>query len=112
MTPRPTASTGGHWNCAMRAASREPASKHAGGRHGEASGKTMTEKPAARDLGRITLSVLAIGLMILASLWVLSPFLGAGVWAAMIVVATWPMMLAVRARFGGRRWVAVTVMTM
>jgi predicted PurR-regulated permease PerM len=30
----------------------------------------------------------------------------------MIVVATWPMMLAVQARLGGRRWAAVTVMTL
>src|SRR5262247_2830806 len=72
----------------------------------------MSDHPTpARDLGRITLSVLAIGVMILACLWVLSPFLGATVWAAMIVVATWPMMQIVQARLGGRRWVAVTVMT-
>jgi predicted PurR-regulated permease PerM len=46
-----------------------------------------------------------------ACLWVLQPFLGALVWATTIVVATWPMMLAVQARLGGRRWAAVLVMT-
>ena len=69
------------------------------------------DPPSARDLGRITLSVLAIGLVIAASLWVVWPFMAAGIWATMIVVATWPMMLAVQARLGGRRWLAVTVMT-
>ena len=43
------------------------------------------------DLGRTTLSVLFIGGLIAGSLWILSPFLGAFVWATMIVVATWPM---------------------
>ena len=63
------------------------------------------------DIARITLSVLFIGLLIGASLWILMPFLAALVWATMIVVATWPMMLAAEARLGGRRWAAVTVMT-
>src|SRR5262249_6664477 len=30
---------------------------------------------------------------------------------ATVVVATWPMMLALQARLGGRRWLAVTLMT-
>ena len=71
----------------------------------------MIQPPPSRDLARITLGVLAIGLMIAASLWVLSPFAAAMVWAAMIVVATWPMMQAVESRVGGRRWLAVVVMT-
>jgi predicted PurR-regulated permease PerM len=72
----------------------------------------MIQPPPARDLARITLGVLAIGLMIAASLWVLSPFAAAIVWATMIVVATWPMMLAVESRVGGRRWLAVCTMTL
>ena len=71
----------------------------------------MIQPPPSRDLARITLGVLAIGLMIAASLWVLSPFAAAMVWATMIVVATWPMMQAVESRVGGRRWLAVVVMT-
>jgi predicted PurR-regulated permease PerM len=71
----------------------------------------MLPPPPARDLARITLGVLFIGLLIFACLWVLQPFIAATVWATMIVVATWPMMLVVQARLGGRRWAAVTVMT-
>jgi predicted PurR-regulated permease PerM len=69
------------------------------------------QRPLGREIARITLGVLFIGLLIGASLWVLQPFLGALVWATMIVVATWPMMLATEARLGGRRWAAVLVMT-
>ena len=69
------------------------------------------QRPLGREIARVTLGVLFIGLLIAASLWVLEPFLGALVWATMIVVATWPMMLATEARLGGRRWAAVLVMT-
>jgi predicted PurR-regulated permease PerM len=65
----------------------------------------------SKDLPRITLGVLFIVVMIVAGLWVLRPFIAATVWAATIVVATWPMMLALQSRLGGRRWLAVAVMT-
>jgi predicted PurR-regulated permease PerM len=71
----------------------------------------MTPPAPARDIPRITLSVLFIGLMIVACLWVLRPFIAATVWAATIVVATWPTMLAVQLRLGGRRGLAAAVMT-
>src|SRR5512144_838017 len=65
----------------------------------------------SRDLARTVLSVLGIGLLIAGSLWVLSPFVGALLWAAMIVISTWPIMRGVEARLGGRRGPAVAVMT-
>jgi predicted PurR-regulated permease PerM len=74
---------------------------------------TSTEVHTAttrRDLTRTVLSVLLIGVLIAASFWVLRPFLLASVWAAMIVVATWPLMLQVQARLR-RRIFAVIVMT-
>lgn len=63
------------------------------------------------DLTRTTLGVIFIGALILATFLIMQPFLGAIVWATMIVIATWPLMLRVQARAGGRRWVAVTIMT-
>jgi predicted PurR-regulated permease PerM len=71
----------------------------------------MTLPPPSRDLPRITLAVLFIGLMIVASLWVLRPFIAATIWAATVVVATWPLLLGLQSRFGGRRGLAVAVMT-
>ena len=70
----------------------------------------MIERPPAYDLPRITLGVLAIGVMTAASVWVMRPFVPAVVWATMIVIATWPILLAVQARLGGRRGWAVAVM--
>lgn len=69
-------------------------------------------KPPAprRDIGTITLAVLAIGLMILGSLWILKPFVAAGIWAAMIAVATWPLLLRAQAWLWGRRWLATTLL--
>src|SRR6185295_9699547 len=71
-----------------------------------------TEPPPGRDVVRITLSVLVIGFLILACLWVLEPFLAAIVWAGMLVIATWPILIALQKRLGGRRWLAVAVMTL
>jgi predicted PurR-regulated permease PerM len=65
-----------------------------------------------RDLTRTTLAILCLLLLIGGSLWVLRPFLGALVWAAMIVVATWPLLKGLEHRFGGRRAPAVAVMTL
>jgi len=65
---------------------------------------------ARGELTRTVLAVLLIGILISASFWVLRPFLLSVVWAAMIVVATWPLMLKVQARTR-RRSFAVVVMT-
>ena len=46
------------------------------------------------------------------SLLVLRPFVGPLLWATTIVVATWPIMRKVEAGLGGRRGLAVTVMTL
>lgn len=68
-------------------------------------------KEAHHDITRTTLSVLFIGVLIGASAWILRPFLSATLWAATIVIASWPVMLQVQRRCGGRRAVAVCVMT-
>lgn len=64
-----------------------------------------------RDLTRSTLAIICILGLIGLSLWVLMPFLAATVWAAMIVVASWPLLKSLEARFGNRRAPAVAVMT-
>ena len=52
------------------------------------------------DLAQITLGVLFIVTPIIASFWIIRPFL-VPIWAAMIVIATWPLMLASRPRSAG-----------
>lgn len=68
--------------------------------------------PEQRDLTRTVLAVLFLGGLLGLSFWILRPFLGALIWAVMIVVASWPLMLRVQRFFGGRRWPAVTTMTL
>ena len=64
------------------------------------------------DLTRDTLAVVFLFALIGASVWILLPFLTAVVWATMIVVATWPTLLMLQRWLLGRRWLAVTVMTL
>jgi predicted PurR-regulated permease PerM len=64
-----------------------------------------------QDIGRITLNVLFIGGLLLASFFVMEPFLAATLWAATLVLATWPLMLWVERHVGNRRSIAVLVMT-
>ncbi|HEX4968046.1 MAG TPA: AI-2E family transporter YdiK [Nitrospiraceae bacterium] len=64
------------------------------------------------ELTRDTLAVVFLFALIAASVWILLPFLAAVVWATMIVVATWPLLLLLQRWLLGRRWLAVTVMTL
>jgi predicted PurR-regulated permease PerM len=65
----------------------------------------------SRDLPRTTLGVLFLAAMIVSTVWVLRPFLSAVLWATMVVIATWPLMLRIQAALGGSRGLATTVMT-
>ena len=74
----------------------------------------MTEPEATLpgpDLPRATLGVLLIVALIASTVWILRPFLGAIIWASMIVVATWPVMRRLQAWLWGRRNLAVAAMT-
>jgi len=73
---------------------------------------TNTNISAPQDITRTALIVLFIGMLIAASFWVVRPFVSAFIWATMIVVATWPLLVALQARLWGRRWLAVAVMTL
>ena len=66
----------------------------------------------SRDLTRVTLSVAAIAGLIVSTLWIVRPFLPAFLWASMIVISTWPLLLRVQARFSDRRRIAAALMTL
>jgi len=70
----------------------------------------MQEAPP--DLVRTTLGVAVHRVLIMTSLWILRPFIAATIWATMLVVATWPMLMWFEARLWHRRSLAVLVMTM
>ena len=63
------------------------------------------------DLASLMLAIISILVLLLLSLWILSPFFTAMIWALMIVVACWPLMLRLQRVLVGRRALAVTAMT-
>jgi predicted PurR-regulated permease PerM len=63
------------------------------------------------DITRVTLAVLFIGALIAASFWVFKPFLTSFIWATIIVVATWPLLLKLQGWFWQKRSLAVVAMT-
>ncbi len=56
-----------------------------------------------RDLIQSTLAIVLIGALLAACFWILRPFLPALIWAAMIVIATWPLLLIIQKKVHGRR---------
>ena len=63
------------------------------------------------DLTRTVLAIACIAGLVAASFWILRPFVGAAVWAAMLVVATWPLLGRLERALGSRRGLAVAIMT-
>lgn len=64
------------------------------------------------DLARNTIGVLIIVTLIALTIWVLQPFLASTIWAAMIVIATWPVMTRVQQWLWRSRAAATTAMTL
>jgi predicted PurR-regulated permease PerM len=63
------------------------------------------------DVTHVTLSVFFLTFLVVATFWVLSPFLTSLLWATIVCVAIWPILLRLEAFLGGRRYVAVAIMT-
>jgi predicted PurR-regulated permease PerM len=63
------------------------------------------------DITHATLLVLFIALLGVLTFWVLSPFLTALLWAVVVCIAIWPILLRLQGLLGGRRWAAVAIMT-
>lgn len=69
----------------------------------------MNTRPTV-DLARVLLVIVILSALMIGSLYILRPFLPGLIWATTIVVATWPVLLAIERRCGGRRWAATGVM--
>jgi len=67
--------------------------------------------PVSLDVTHATLAVIFIGILIASSFWILRPFLTSLIWASIIVVATWPVLIKLHAWLAGRRGLAVAIMT-
>ena len=68
--------------------------------------------PSRSDLARTVFGVLFLGLLLAATVWILKPFILALVWATMIAVATWPMLLGAQKHLRNSRAMAVLVMSL
>jgi predicted PurR-regulated permease PerM len=66
---------------------------------------------ASTDLTHTTLSVLILVFLVMLTVAVVSPFLTSMMWATIVSVAAWPFLLRLQALAGGRRGLAVTIMT-
>lgn len=75
-------------------------------------GHTARTIQASSDITRVVLLVLVIGVLLAGSVWTLRPFLSGLIWATTITIATWPVLLRLERLVGGRRWIAVAVMTL
>jgi predicted PurR-regulated permease PerM len=72
----------------------------------------MTERHRAPgDITHATLSVLFVALLVGSTFWVLRPFLTSIMWALIVCITTWPILQRLDSLLAGRRWVAVTIMT-
>src|SRR5512137_108445 len=63
------------------------------------------------DVTRTTLQILSIGILICAVAWIIRPFVTSIIWASIIVVTTWPILITLQARLKNKRWLAVTILT-
>lgn len=71
----------------------------------------MTNAPQ-RDIFRLLAAIALVGALLWLTFWILRPFLPAIVWAAMIVISTWPLLLMAQRRLWGRRPLAAALMTL
>lgn len=74
-------------------------------------GNGMTIHELTQNVLHVTLQLLLIGILIAASFLIIRPFIPSLIWAATIVMATWPFMLKVEARLWRKRSLAVAAMT-
>ncbi len=73
--------------------------------------KKRTHVPRG-ELARTVFGVIFLVALLGTSLWVVRPFIGPAIWATMVVVASWPLMLKVQHHLFNRRSLAVAVMTL
>ncbi|MDR0807108.1 MAG: AI-2E family transporter YdiK [Enterobacteriaceae bacterium] len=72
----------------------------------------MSQLNKRYDLARLIFGVFFIVILIISCFWVVQPFILGFSWAAMVVIATWPLLLRVQAITWGRRMPAVIIMTL
>jgi predicted PurR-regulated permease PerM len=70
----------------------------------------MNNELSKKDLTQITISVIFILLLMVGSIWVFMPFIAALLWATIIVISTYNVMLGLQKRLWNKKGLAITVM--
>jgi predicted PurR-regulated permease PerM len=70
-----------------------------------------SERGTPIDITHVVLAVLCLVLLIAAAFWVMQPFFTPLLWATIVAVATWPLLLRLQGWLGVRRGIAVTIVT-
>ena len=71
----------------------------------------MQNSYSSSDLTRSTLAVLFVLALICLCAWIALPFLSATLWATTIAISTWPILIKLQSKLGGRRGLATAIMT-
>ncbi len=72
----------------------------------------MSQLQRQYDLPKIIFIMIFISIIIIASFWILQPFILGLSWAGMVVIATWPFLIRLESFLLGKRSLAVIVMTL
>ncbi|WP_457913518.1 AI-2E family transporter YdiK [Candidatus Gillettellia adelgis] len=70
----------------------------------------MTQLQERYDVLQVIFNVLFIAIMIIASCWIIQPFILSLAWAAMVVIATWPLFIKLQNLLWDRRSLTVIIM--
>lgn len=70
----------------------------------------MSNERSSFDLARMMFGIIFISILILASFWIVQPFILGFSWASMVVITTWPLMLKLQHHFFGKRYLAILVL--
>ena len=73
---------------------------------------TAPTRGSSNEVIRLIAVILSVAAIAAVSTWIMAPFLPAITWAATIALATWPILVRLQVRLGGKRWAAATVLTL
>lgn len=72
----------------------------------------MSHDSPVKDLVRNILVITLIGALMAACFWILRPFLPALIWATMLSIATWPVLMFIEKKVHGRRPAVLVLMVL
>jgi len=72
----------------------------------------MQTNQSSFDLARTMFGVIFIAVLLIASFWIVRPFILGFIWAGMVVIVTWPLMIKLQHHLFGKRYFAVAILVL